>query len=71
MIRVVMVGAILVVCMLLMLTSGIWVALTLTGLAIIGLSLIENSSIGPARHFILERNHRLVADRATAVHLDG
>ena len=40
------VGGILVVCMLLMLTSGIWVALTLTGLAIIGLSLIENSSIG-------------------------
>ena len=40
------VGAVLVVCMLLMLTSGIWVALTLTGLAIIGLALIENSSIG-------------------------
>jgi C4-dicarboxylate transporter, DctM subunit len=40
------VGSILVVCMFLMLTSGIWVALTLTGLAIIGLSLIENSSIG-------------------------
>ncbi|MCP4332653.1 MAG: TRAP transporter large permease subunit [Gammaproteobacteria bacterium] len=40
------VGGILVVCMLLMLTSGIWVALTLTGLAIIGLTLIENSSIG-------------------------
>jgi C4-dicarboxylate transporter DctM subunit len=29
-----------------MLTSGIWVALTLTGLAIIGLWLIDNSSIG-------------------------
>lgn len=41
-----LVGGILVVCMLLMLTSGIWVALTLTGLAIIGLALIENSSIG-------------------------
>jgi C4-dicarboxylate transporter DctM subunit len=40
------VGGILVVCMFLMLTSGIWVALTLTGLAIVGLSLIENSSIG-------------------------
>ncbi|MFT7673778.1 MAG: C4-dicarboxylate transporter DctM subunit [Gammaproteobacteria bacterium] len=40
------VGSILVICMFLMLTSGIWVALTLTGLAIIGLSLIENSSIG-------------------------
>jgi C4-dicarboxylate transporter DctM subunit len=40
------VGSILVVCMFLMLTSGIWVALTLTGLAIIGLTLIENSSIG-------------------------
>jgi C4-dicarboxylate transporter DctM subunit len=40
------VGSILVVCMFLMLTSGIWVALTLTGLAIIGLALIENSSIG-------------------------
>ena len=40
------VGGVLVVCMLLMLTSGIWVALTLTGLAIIGLALIENSSIG-------------------------
>ncbi|MFT5220203.1 MAG: C4-dicarboxylate transporter DctM subunit [Planctomycetota bacterium] len=40
------VGGILVICMLLMLTSGIWVALTLTGLAIIGLTLIDNSSIG-------------------------
>jgi C4-dicarboxylate transporter DctM subunit len=41
-----LVGGILVVCMLLMLTSGIWVSLTLAGLAIIGLALIENSSIG-------------------------
>lgn len=41
-----LIGFILVICMFLMLTSGIWVALTLTGLAIIGLSLIENTSIG-------------------------
>ncbi|MCP5016584.1 MAG: TRAP transporter large permease subunit [Ketobacter sp.] len=41
-----LIGGILVVCMLLMLTSGIWVALTLTGLAIVGLTLIENGSIG-------------------------
>ena len=41
-----LIGIILVVCMLLMLTSGIWVALTLTGLSIIGLQLIGNSSIG-------------------------
>lgn len=41
-----MIGGILVVCMFLMLTSGIWVALTLTGLAIIGLKLIDNGSIG-------------------------
>ena len=40
-----LIGAILVVCMLLMLTSGIWVALTLTGLAIIGLLLIGNGSM--------------------------
>ncbi|WP_271271653.1 TRAP transporter large permease [Aliamphritea hakodatensis] len=39
-------GFILVVCMLLMLTSGVWVALTLTGLSVIGLSLIGNDSIG-------------------------
>lgn len=32
--------------MMLMLVSGIWIALTLTGLAIIALLLIENSSIG-------------------------
>ncbi len=41
-----LIGGILVVCMFLMLTSGIWVALTLTGLAIIGLTLIGNGSIG-------------------------
>jgi C4-dicarboxylate transporter DctM subunit len=41
-----LIGGILVLCMLLMLTSGIWVALTLTGLAIIGLQLVDNSSIG-------------------------
>ena len=41
-----LIGLILVICMFVMLTSGIWVALTLTGLAIIGLLLIENSSIG-------------------------
>jgi len=41
-----LIGAILVVSMFLMLTSGIWVALTLTGLAIIGLTLIDNGSIG-------------------------
>jgi C4-dicarboxylate transporter DctM subunit len=40
------IGLILFICMLLMLTSGIWVALTLTGLSIIGLMLIENNSIG-------------------------
>ncbi len=39
-------GIILVICMLLMLTSGIWVALTLTGVAIVGLQLIGNESIG-------------------------
>ncbi len=41
-----LIGVILVICMLLMLTSGIWVALTLTGLSVIGLSLIENDRIG-------------------------
>ncbi|WP_207802652.1 TRAP transporter large permease [Motiliproteus coralliicola] len=40
------VGAIVVVSMLLMLTSGIWVALTLTGISVIGLALIGNDSIG-------------------------
>ncbi len=41
-----LIGFILVVVMLLMLVSGVWIALTLTGLAIIGLVLVENSSIG-------------------------
>ena len=41
-----LIGFILVICMLLMLTSGIWVALTLTGLSIIGLMVIGNGSIG-------------------------
>ncbi len=41
-----LIGGILVVCMFLMLTSGIWVALTLTGFAIVGLKLIDNGSIG-------------------------
>ncbi len=41
-----LIGFILFICMLLMLTSGIWVALTLTGISVIGLLLIENSSIG-------------------------
>jgi tripartite ATP-independent transporter DctM subunit len=41
-----LIGFILVAAMLLMLVSGIWIALTLTGLAIIALLLIENSSIG-------------------------
>lgn len=41
-----LIGGILVVCMLLMLTSGIWVSLTLTGLAVIGLMLVDNGSIG-------------------------
>jgi C4-dicarboxylate transporter, DctM subunit len=41
-----LIGVVLVVCMLLMLTSGIWVALTLTGLSIVGLQLIGNGSIG-------------------------
>ena len=40
------IGLILGICMLLMLTSGVWVALTLTGLAVIGLALIGNSNIG-------------------------
>ncbi|NQZ31326.1 MAG: TRAP transporter large permease subunit [Oceanospirillaceae bacterium] len=43
---IILIGAILFVCLLLMLTSGIWVALTLTGVAIIGLNLIGNTSIG-------------------------
>jgi len=41
-----LIGLILVISMLLMLTSGIWVALTLTGVSIIGLQLIGNDSIG-------------------------
>lgn len=41
-----LIGAILFISLLLMLTSGIWVALTLTGVSIIGLSLIGNDSIG-------------------------
>lgn len=41
-----LIGFILFVSMILMLTSGIWVALTLTGISIIGLLLIENNSIG-------------------------
>lgn len=40
------IGLILVTAMLLMLVSGVWISLTLTGLAVIGLALIENSSIG-------------------------
>ena len=43
---IIVIGAILFLCMLLMLTSGIWVALTLTGTSIIGLQLIGNTSIG-------------------------
>lgn len=41
-----LVGFIVVISMLLMLTSGVWVALTLTGISIIGLYLIGNESIG-------------------------
>jgi len=43
---IILIGAILFICMLLMLTSGVWVALTLTGVSIIGLSMIGNDSIG-------------------------
>jgi len=43
---IIVIGAILFICMLLMLTSGVWVALTLTGVSIIGLSMIGNDSIG-------------------------
>lgn len=42
----IIIGIILFASMLLMLTSGIWVALTLTGVSIIGLMLIGNTSIG-------------------------
>jgi len=41
-----LISIILVLAMMLMLISGVWIALTLTGLAIIGLVLVENSSIG-------------------------
>jgi tripartite ATP-independent transporter DctM subunit len=41
-----LISVILVVAMLLMLISGVWVSLTLTGLAIIGLNLVGNESIG-------------------------
>ncbi|MFT5706132.1 MAG: C4-dicarboxylate transporter DctM subunit [Oceanospirillaceae bacterium] len=41
-----LIGIILFVSMILMLTSGIWVAFTLTGIAILGLNLIGNTSIG-------------------------
>jgi C4-dicarboxylate transporter DctM subunit len=40
------ISSILVACMLLMLISGVWVSLTLTGLGVIALMLVENSSIG-------------------------
>ena len=40
------ISIILTISMFLMLVSGVWIALTLTGLAILGLLLIENSSIG-------------------------
>ena len=41
-----LIGFILAGTMLLMLASGVWIALTLTGLAVIGLILVDNSSIG-------------------------
>ncbi len=41
-----LIGIILVIAMLLMLISGVWVSLTLTGLSVIGLLLIDNQSIG-------------------------
>ena len=40
------ISSILIACMLLMLISGVWVSLTLTGLGVIALMLVENSSIG-------------------------
>ena len=40
------IGLLLVASMLLMLISGVWVSLTLTGLGVIALVLVENSSIG-------------------------
>ncbi len=41
-----LIGFILVAAMLIMLIGGVWVSLTLTGLSVIGLMLIDNSSIG-------------------------
>ena len=41
-----LIGVMLVGCMLLMLISGVWVSLTLTGLGVIALVLVENGSIG-------------------------
>ena len=40
------IATLLVIAMVLMLLSGVWIALTLTGLAVIALVLVENSSIG-------------------------
>lgn len=40
------VGLILAICMLLMLVSGVWIALTLMGVAMIGLFLIDSSNVG-------------------------
>jgi len=41
-----LIGIILVVAMMLMLISGVWISLTLTGLAVLGLVLVENESVG-------------------------
>ena len=41
-----LIGFIIVAAMLVMLIGGVWVSLTLTGLSVIGLMLIDNSSIG-------------------------
>jgi len=41
-----LIGFILVAAMLVMLIGGVWVSLTLTGLSVIGLLLIDNTSIG-------------------------
>ena len=40
------ISLILVLAMFLMLVSGVWISLTLTGLAVIALTLVENNSIG-------------------------
>ncbi|MFT5419681.1 MAG: C4-dicarboxylate transporter DctM subunit [Candidatus Endobugula sp.] len=40
------VGLILAICMLLMLVSGVWISLTLMGLAMLGLFLIDSSNVG-------------------------